>query len=168
MAIEREIRFLVTRGEPPRAGLAHAQAYLLRRPALRIRLQEDGLAWLTLKLARSEGGGSRREWECRLPAPLARLLLRLPFPRVEKTRQRLGELIVDRVRWPRPMVLCEYELRPECTLDVSDPEARAAFMEARRPPWVESWHDITDDPGLTAAALARRRPGLRHDPLGPQ
>ena len=74
MGIEREIRFLVTDGEPPpHTGRKLEQAYLLRFPAtLRVRLVEGQGARLTLKWPRREGN---HEWEIALPLRLAKALL---------------------------------------------------------------------------------------------
>lgn len=156
MAIEREIRFRVSEGEPHVEGRPHVQAYLLRgKVTLRVRLLAGGPARLTLKAPRSEG---RFEWECAIPVPLARALLALPLPRVEKTRHREGELEVDRVAWPERMVLVECELAKGAGPDLRDATARRAWMEARRPDWVVAWEDVTDDPRFTNARLARRRP----------
>lgn len=156
MAVEREIRFRVTEGEPPPDGVAMVQAYLLRaRVTARVRLVSGGRASATLKLPRAEG---RTEWECRIPVGLARALLRLPLPRVEKTRRREGRLDVDRLEWPVGIVLVELELAPGEGPDLRDVAARARTMEAHRPSWVRAWHDVTDDPDYTNARLARRRP----------
>ena len=155
MAIEREIRFRVTEGEPPPGGVALAQVYLLRgRATARVRLAPGGRASATVKLPRAEG---RFEWECRVPTWLARALLRLPLPRVEKTRRREGRLEVDRLNWPPGIVLVELELAPGEGPDLRDAAARARFIEAHRPPWVRSWCDVTDDPAYTNARLARPR-----------
>jgi CYTH domain-containing protein len=156
MALEREIRFRVTEGEPPAGGRRMVQAYLLRGPATaRVRLTEGRPARFTLKLPAAEG---RHEFECRLPAPLARAVLRLPLARIEKTRRQEGRLEVDRLHWPADIVLVELELRPGEGPDLRDADARGRFMEAHRPPWVRAWHDVTDDPAYTNAGLARRRP----------
>ncbi len=156
MAVEREIRFRVLRGEPPAGGRRIVQGYLLRGPVtLRVRLVDGGDASLTLKLPRAEG---RTEWECRLPPRWARILLALPLPRVEKTRAREGPLEVDRLSWPEPIVLCEWELAPGEGPDLRDVEARRRWMETRRPSWAEAWEDVTDDPDYTNARLARARP----------
>lgn len=156
MGVEREIRFLVTEGEPPAGGRRLVQAYLLRgRATLRVRLVDGREARATLKLPRAEG---RWEWELGVPAVLVRWLLALPLPRVEKTRLVLGELEVDRLSWPEPLLLCECELAPGTGPDLRDVEARQRWMEARRPGWVRAWHDVTDDRRFTNARLARRRP----------
>lgn len=156
MGIEREIRFRVSRGGPPSGGRAIVQAYLLRgRATLRVRLVEGAQAWLTLKLPGREG---RFEWQRRVPVALARALLALPLPRVEKTRLRQDGLEIDRLHWPERLVLCEWELAPGEGPDLRDAAGRSGWMEARRPAWVEDWHDVTDDPDYTNAALARRRP----------
>lgn len=155
MAIEREIRFRVTDGEPPAGGRRIVQAYVLRgRLTARVRVDEEKGAGLTVKWPAVEG---RHEYEWPLPASLARAILRLPLPLVEKTRLCTGRLEVDCVSWPQPIVLVELELRAEEGPDLRDPAARQAFMEAHRPPWVRAWHDVTEDPAYTNARLARRR-----------
>jgi CYTH domain-containing protein len=154
VGVEREIRFVVTEGEAPRGGRAIEQGYLLRRPAsLRVRLIDDSHARVTLKLPRSEG---RFEWEVPIPASLARVLLALPLPRVAKHRRLEGRLEVDSYRWPRPLIICECELEAGEGPDLRDAAARSRFMEEHRPEWVRAWKDVTDDPTMTAASLARR------------
>lgn len=156
MALEREIRFRVTAGEPPAGGRRLAQAYLLRGPVTaRVRIGEDKGARLNVKMPAAEG---RHELEWPLPGWLARALLCLPLPRVEKVRRREGRLEVDRLTWPAEIVLVELELREGEGPDLRDAEARGRFMEAHRPAWVDAWHDVTDDPDYTNARLARRRP----------
>lgn len=153
--MEREIRYVVDDGDPPPGGRRLVQGYLLRRPvSLRVRLVDGRSARVTLKAPRAEG---RREWEADLPAALARWLVALPLPRVEKQRRREGDLDVDVYSWPVSLVVCECELPPGGGPDLRDAEARGRWMEARRPAWVRSWRDVTDQPGMTAAALARRR-----------
>lgn len=155
MAREREIRFRVTEGDPPAGGRRLVQGYLLRGPiTARVRIAEGKAARFNVKLPAAEG---RHEFEWRLPEALARALLRLPLPRVEKRRRREGRLEVDRVDWPMDLVLVELELRDGEGPDLRDVEARRRFMEAHRPPWVRAWHDVTDDPDYTNARLARRR-----------
>jgi len=155
MAIEREIRFLVTEGGPPAGGRRMVQAYLLRGPATaRVRLAEGKAARFTFKLPAAEG---RHEFEWPLPGPLARAIVRLPLARIEKTRRREGRLEVDHLDWPADIVLVELELRPGEGPDLRDVDARRRFMEAHRPAWVRAWHDVTDDPDYTNARLARRR-----------
>ncbi len=155
MAIERELRFLVTGGEPPAGGRHIAQAYLLRgRMTARVRVDEEKGARLTVKWPAREG---RHELEWRLPAFLARALLRLPLPIVEKTRCCAGRLEIDRLSWPPGIVLVELELDAGEGPDLRDAAARQAFMAAHRPPWVRSWRDVTDTPTYTNARLARRR-----------
>jgi len=156
MAREREIRFRVTDGEPPPGGRRMVQGYLLRgRATARVRIGEARGARFTVKLPAAEG---RHELDWPVPERLARALLRLPLPRVEKLRRREGRLEIDRVLWPEALVLVELELRDGEGPDLRDVEARRAFMEAHRPPWVRAWHDVTDDPDYTNARLARRRP----------
>jgi CYTH domain-containing protein len=153
MPVEREIRFRVAEGEPPPGGEPMVQVYLLRgRATARVRLVADRAARFALKLPRTEG---RFEWECPVPAALARALLRLPLPRVEKTRRREGRLEVDRLAWPPGIVLVELELAPGEGPDLRDAPARARAMEAHRPAWVRAWSDVTDDPDYTNARLAR-------------
>ena len=155
MAIEREIRFRVTEGEPPAGGRRLLQGYLLRgRATARVRVAEGRGAWLTVKLPAAEG---RHEFEWPLPAPLAHALLRLPLPLVEKTRLCEGRLEVDRLLWPPGLVLVELELAAGEGPDLRDATARQRFMEQHRPAWVRAWHDVTDDPDYTNARLARRR-----------
>lgn len=155
MAIEREIRFLVTEGAPPPGGRRMVQAYLLRgRASARVRLAEGEAARLTVKLPAAEG---RHEWQCALPQVLARAVLRLPLPRVEKTRRCEGRLEVDRLSWPPGVVLVELELAEGEGPDLRDVEARRRLMEAHRPAWVRAWSDVTDDPTWSNARLARRR-----------
>lgn len=156
MAIEREIRFRVTEGHPPeREGRKLRQLYLLRYPAtLRVRLPVSGLATLTLKWPREEGS---YEWECGLPVILARWLFRLPLPRVEKVRFEEGDLEVDVFSWPRSLVLIECELPAEGGPRLADAQARAAWMERRRPAWVHAWEDVTGNPEYANAELARVR-----------
>lgn len=155
MALEREIRFRVTDGDPPPGGRRMEQAYLLRGPATaRVRIAQGKGACFNVKLPAAEG---RHEFQWRLPERLARALLRLPLPRVEKIRRREGRLEVDCLTWPEPIVLVELELREGEGPDLRDVEARRRFMEAHRPPWVRAWHDVTDDPAYTNARLARRR-----------
>jgi CYTH domain-containing protein len=138
------------------------QAYLLRGPiTARVRVAEGQPARITVKAPRADGG--RFEWEWPVPGALARALLRLPLPRVEKVRSRAQRLDVDVLCWPPGIVLVELELEPHELLDLCDPAARARAMEAHRPPWVRAWRDVTDDPHYTNAQLARRmsreRPG---------
>lgn len=155
MAREREIRFRVTDGEPPAGGRHLEQAYLLRGPATaRVRVGEERGALFNVKLPAAEG---RYEFQWPLPERLARALLRLPLPRVEKVRRREGRLEVDRLIWPADLVLVELELRDGEGPDLRDVDARRRFMEAHRPPWVRAWHDVTDDPDYTNARLARKR-----------
>lgn len=155
MAREREIRFRVTDGDPPAGGRRLVQGYLLRGPiTARVRIAEGKPARFNVKLPAAEG---RHEFEWRLPEALARALLRLPLPRVEKHRRREGRLEVDRVDWPADLVLVELELRDGEGPDLRDVVARRRFMEAHRPAWVRAWHDVTDDPDYTNARLARRR-----------
>jgi|SRR5690606_5502487 len=155
MALEREIRFRVTEGEPPAGGRRMEQAYLLRGPmTVRVRTGEPEGARFNVKLPAPEG---RREYQWPLPGWLARALLRLPLPRIEKTRLRAGRLEIDRLSWPCEIVLVELELHDGEGPDLRDAAARGRFMEAHRPPWVRAWHDVTDDPDYTNARLARRR-----------
>jgi len=155
MTIEREIRFLVTEGEPPAGGRHIVQVYLLRgRLSARVRVDEERGARLTLKWPAGDG---RREFEWRLPEALARAVVRLPLPVVEKTRRCEGRLEVDRTSWPPGIVLVELELDTGEGPDLRDAVARQAFMEAHRPPWVRAWYDVTEDPAYTNARLARRR-----------
>jgi CYTH domain-containing protein len=154
MAIEREIRFRVTEGTPPAGGVRMEQAYLLRgRVTARVRVAEGRGARMTLKAPRGDG---RWEWEWYVSEFLARALLRLPLPRVHKTRRREGRLEVDTLTWPPEIVLVELELADGEGPDLRDAAGRAAFMEAQRPAWVRAWHDVTDDPAYTNARLARR------------
>ena len=133
------------------------QAYLLRgRVSARVRLVDGRRARATVKAPRREG---RFEWECPVPAGLARALLALPLPRVEKRRLVDGDLEVDTYGWPAGLVVIECELADGAGPDLRNAPARAAWMEARRPSWVQAWRDVTDDPAFTAARLARRRPG---------
>ena len=156
MSVEREIRYRVTAGDPPPGGVRMEQAYLLRgRLSLRVRQAEGQGPRMTLKAPRGDG---RYEWEWRVPRALARALLRMPLPRVEKRRSREGRLEVDRLEWPPGVLLVELELRPGEGLDLRDAAARARLMEAHRPAWVVSWVDVTDDPNYTNARLATRRP----------
>jgi CYTH domain-containing protein len=156
VGIEREIRYVVEDGVPPPGGRHMVQAYFLRgRISLRVRLVDDREGSVTLKAPRAEG---RREWERPVPGALARRLVALPLPRVEKERRREGELEVDAYAWPARLVVCECELAQGVGPDLRDRAARARWMEARRPAWVRAWRDVTDDPSFTAAALARRRP----------
>jgi CYTH domain-containing protein len=159
LAIEREIRCLVTEGTPPGGGEPIVQAFLLRRPvALRVRIRGDARAVVTLK---APLGAANLEWERRIPLVLARAVLRLPFPRIEKTRLVQGDLEVDAFSWPRPMVVVECELPPEAPVDLDDAASRARWIEPRRPSWVRAWSDVTGDRSLSNAALARR-PARRH------
>jgi len=156
LAIEREIRFLVTDGIPPRGGVWMEQAYLLRgRVTARVRIAEGKGARMTVKAPRGDG---RYEWEWRVPESIARALLHLPLPCVRKTRRREGRLDVDCLEWPPGIVLVELELDAGEGPDLRDVAARGAFMEAHRPDWVCAWHDVTDDPDYTNARLARRAP----------
>lgn len=155
MAIEREIRFRVTEGEPPAGGRHIVQAYVLRgRVTARVRIDEQKGARVTVKWPAREG---RHEFEWPLPDALARALVKLPLPIVEKTRCCDGRLEVDRLSWPPGVVLVELELGPGEGPDLRDAAARQAFMEAHRPAWVRAWRDVTDDPDSTNARLARRR-----------
>jgi CYTH domain-containing protein len=156
MAIEREIRFRVTEGAPPAGGVRMEQAYLLRGPmTARVRVAEGRGARMTVKAPRGDG---RFEWEWRVPDAVAHALLRLPLPRVRKTRRREGRLEVDTLTWPQGVVLVELELADGEGPDLRDAPARVAFMEAHRPAWVRAWYDVTDDPDYTNARLARRAP----------
>jgi CYTH domain-containing protein len=157
--IEREIRCLVTEGVPPPGGESLVQVFLLRRPvALRVRVRGGTRAVVTLKAAR---GAANLEWERRVPLALARAALRLPFPRVEKTRLVDGDLEVDVFSWPRPMVVVECELPAGAPVDLEDAASRARWIEPRRPAWVRAWRDVTGDRSLSNAALARRPPRRR-------
>ncbi len=161
MAVEREIRFLVTEGDPPQCGGQQLeQAYLARFPiTLRVRLMDRHAARLALKLPRHEGS---YEWELGLPVFLAKMLLRLPFlPRVRKRRLCVGELEIDVFSWPRDLLLVECELSEGCGPALSDAAGRAAWMEERRPAWVKQWRDVTGDHSLSNAVLASSKP----DPL---
>jgi CYTH domain-containing protein len=156
MSVEREIRYRVTDGAPPPGGARLVQAYLLRGPlTLRVRLAEGRGAHMTLKLPRSDG---RYEWEWPVPSALARALLRLPLPRVEKRRSREGRLEVDRLEWPAGVLLVELELEPGEGPDLRDADARRQLMESQRPAWVGSWVDVTHDPAYANASLAKVRP----------
>jgi CYTH domain-containing protein len=156
VATEREIRFLVTEGTPPRRGREMVQGYLLRgRISARVRLIEDREGWLALKAPRREG---RLEWECSIPRWLARCLLVLPLPRVEKVRAVDGELEIDRYTWPPGLLVVECELAEGAGPHLGDRDACGAWMEQRRPEWVKAWRDVTADPSMTAARLARRKP----------
>ncbi len=154
MGLEREIRFLVTDGRPAAPGRSIVQIYLWRRPALRVRLVDDREARLNLKVAR---GLADREWELPVPAFVARMLARLPLPRVEKTRCVEGRLEIDCYQWPRELVVVECELGADETLDLDDPAARSRWMEARRPAWVGAWRDVSEERTLRAASLAATR-----------
>jgi CYTH domain-containing protein len=155
MSIEREIRFLVTDGDPPDGGERIEQAYLLRAPPVRVRLRDGRRAALTLKA--KAGALARFEWEREIPVPWARRAVALGFPRVEKRRVRDGDLEIDVFSWPRPLVIVECELEASDAAVLDDPARRSAWMEARRPPWVRAWRDVTDERGWSNAALARRR-----------
>jgi CYTH domain-containing protein len=155
VAVEREIRFLVSEGTPPGGGREMVQGYILRgRLSVRIRLTDGREGWLALKAPRRDG---RLEWERRLPVWLARWLLALPLPRVEKRRALDGDLEVDRYSWPRGLVVIECELEEGAGPALHDRDACRDWMEARRPAWVRAWHDVTSDPSMTAARLARRK-----------
>jgi len=155
MSVEREIRYRVTAGAPPPGGIRMVQAYLLRGPVtLRVRLTEGRGARMTLKVPRGDG---RTEWEWPVPSALARALLSLPLPRVEKRRSREGRLEVDRLEWPAGVLLVELELERGEGPDLRDADARRRLMESHRPAWVGSWVDVTDDPAYTNARLARVR-----------
>ncbi len=160
MAIEREIRFRVTEGDPPAGGRSIVQAYVLRgRVTARVRVDEEKGARLTLKWPAAEG---RHEFEWSLPESLARAVVRLPLPVVAKTRLCEGRLEIDRLSWPQAIVLVELELQADEGPDLRDAAARQAFMEAHRPHWVRAWRDVTDDPDYTNARLARRRGAAAH------
>lgn len=155
MAIEREVRFRVTEGDPPAGGTAMVQGYLLRGPiTARVRRAEGKSARATVKAPYRDG---RLEWEWSVPAWLANALLALPLPRVAKTRRREGRLEVDVLEWPPGIVLVELELAPGEGPDLRDAAARRALMESHRPSWVRAWYDVTDDPDYTNARLARRQ-----------
>ncbi|MCL4685130.1 hypothetical protein KJ059_10305 [Myxococcota bacterium] len=155
MAVEREIRFLVTDGEPPAGGRRIVQVYLLRgRTTVRIRLDGERGSRLTVKWPAPEG---RHEFEWPLPEALARAAVRLPLPLVDKTRRCEGRLEVDRLTWPPGSALIELELAAGEGPDLRDPAGRQACMAVHRPPWVRAWRDVTDDPAYTNAQLARRR-----------
>jgi CYTH domain-containing protein len=155
VAVEREIRFLVSAGTPPRSGREIVQGYLLRgRLSLRVRLIEGREGWLALKVP---ADGGRREWEHRVPVWLARGLLALPLPRVEKIRAVHGDLEIDQYSWPPGLVVVECELDEGTGPDLRDRDACSAWMESRRPGWVKAWCDVTSDPSMTAAKLARRK-----------
>ena len=155
MAIEREIRFLVIEGTPPGRGREMVQGYLLRgRLSARVRLIDGHEGWLAFKLPGREG---RLEWERRVPVWLARWLLNLPLPRVEKRRAVDGDLEIDQYSWPRGLVVVECELDEGAGPKLGDRDACRAWMEARRPGWVKAWRDVTSDHSMTAARLARRK-----------
>jgi CYTH domain-containing protein len=156
VAIEREIRFRVTDGTPPPGGVAMVQGYLLRGAVTaRVRVANGKPARVTVKAPYRDG---RLEWEWSVPDAVARALLALPLPRVEKTRRPEGRLDVDTLAWPPGIVLVELELEPGEGPDLRDVAARRALMESHRPVWVRAWTDVTDDPDYTNARLARRRP----------
>lgn len=121
MGLEIERRFLV-RGDAWRslAGPPQRlrQGYLASSAegiTVRIRLQSDGQAWLTLKAAADSSGIVRHEFEYSIPASDAEALWTLAPHRLEKTRYALeledGDWVVDCFSDRNaPLVLAEVEL----------------------------------------------------------
>ena len=132
MGLEIERRFLV-RGDAWRslAGPPQRlrQGYLASSAegiTVRIRLQSDGQAWLTLKAAADSSGISRHEFEYSIPASDAEALWTLAPHRLEKTRYARelegGDWVVDCFSDRNaPLVLAEVELdRADQTLTLPD------------------------------------------------
>lgn len=150
MAREIERKFIVTDDpawqKAAQAAFTLRQGYLARGDGatVRVRLRDDGRAWLTVKSRAA--GIARDEYEYEIPADDARGLLALCGDAViEKTRHVVPG--PDGARWEvdvfagvhAGLVLAEIEL----------PAADAPFM---RPAWAGA--EVTDDPRYANEALA--------------
>ena len=167
MGLEIERRFLV-RGDAWRslAGPPQRlrQGYLASSAegiTVRIRLQSDGQAWLTLKAAADSSGIARHEFEYSIPASDAEALWALAPHRLEKTRYALdlegGDWVVDCFSDRNaPLVLAEVELdRADRTLTLPNWCAEELTGESR---WANAV--LASQPVSSWSEQERRRFGL--------
>jgi len=157
MAVEIERRFLVCSPawkDLARRGEHLQQGYLVHEPvSLRVRVGEEGRAWLTLKARLAREGMAaapgralaRQEFEYAVPSDDAMTMLTLSSSRVEKIRSLIewpgGGWAVDEFLGANaPLCLCEVELE--------DPEACVHLPE-----WCGL--EVTHRHDLSNAALAR-------------
>ena len=167
MALEIERRFLVNaEGWKSLAGPPQKlrQGYLASSAegiTVRIRMQGDALAWLTLKAAADSSGIARHEFEYSIPAADAEALWALAPHRLEKTRYALelegGDWVVDCFSGCNaPLVLAEVELdRADRTLRLPDWCGEELTGESR---WANAV--LASQPVSTWSAQERRRFGL--------
>ena len=159
MALEIERRFLVIDdGWRAHAGAPKSlrQGYLASSAdgvTVRIRLQDDGKAWLTLKAAAEPTGISRHEFEYAIPTADAEALWQLAPHGLEKTRYCLdldgGDWVVDCFSGRNAsLVLAEVELAaadaelicPDwCGLEVTGQSRWANAVLAYQP--VQGWSE---------------------------
>ena len=159
MALEIERRFLVIDdGWRALAGAPQSlrQGYLASSAdgvTVRIRLQDDGQAWLTLKASAEPTGISRHEFEYVIPTADAEALWQLAPHRLEKTRYCLdldgGDWVVDCFSGRNAsLVLAEVELAtvdaelicPDwCGLEVTGESRWANAVLAYQP--VQAWSE---------------------------
>ena len=167
MGLEIERRFLV-RGDAWRslAGPPQKlrQGYLASSAegiTVRIRLQSDGQAWLTLKAAADSSGIARHEFEYSIPVSDAEALWALAPHRLEKTRYALelkgGDWVVDCFSDRNaPLVLAEVELdRADRTLTLPNWCAEELTGESR---WANAV--LASQPVSSWSEQERRRFGL--------
>jgi adenylate cyclase len=161
MKLEIERKFLVRPGKIPAMARADGQrvtqGYLSAKPSVRVRLDHDGKAWLTIKSetlveapssrtsAPTPVAPSRHEYEYEIPADDAKGLLGLCLYVLDKIRYRVkvGEHVweIDEFVGPhRGLWMAEIELqRPEESFE--------------RPDWITD--EVSDDGRYTNGALAR-------------
>ena len=159
MALEIERRFLVIDdGWRAHAGAPKSlrQGYLASSAdgvTVRIRLQDDGKAWLTLKAAAEPTGITRHEFEYAIPTADAEALWQLAPHGLEKTRYCLdlddGDWVVDCFSGRNAsLVLAEVELAaadaelicPDwCGLEVTGQSRWANAVLAYQP--VQGWSE---------------------------
>ena len=167
MGLEIERRFLVVADEwrglagPPQVLKQGYIAASAEGVTVRMRLRNDGQAWLTLKAAAEPTGIARHEFEYAIPSTDAEALWQLAPHRLEKTRYALdlagGDWIIDCFAGRNaPLVLAEVELTqadddlviPEwCGAEITGDSRWSNAVLAREP--LECW-----------SAKERRRYGL--------
>ena len=134
MALEIERRFLIAADADGWLHRAQApqplrQAYLAASAdgvTVRVRLQEGGKAWLTLKAAADSSGLVRHEFEYAIPVVDAEALWSLAPHRLAKTRYALdldgGDWVVDCFEAENaPLLIAEVEL-PRADIPLAIPE----------------------------------------------